>query len=701
MMEKTLFSKVCGWLRRNVPALAVVAASLVWAFAALHLGAWIALPGWLDFQSASWLVLIGTAALLYRKPDSFARLYCIVLAWFLIFFMQAWSTGMDDLCTAKILVPIGDSAGYSFEASRIAHGQLLTAWGGYRFLSHSFFSVWTFIFSNSAALSHIAMAILAALTLTLSALAVSACWGALAAATFLTLCGQFFASSLGTYATETYGLSMALLGTAMILTGVRRERLLWQFCGLFTLSIALSARAGAFFVLPLVGIAFASMQPTWRKRLAVLASAACAVVAAMALNGICTRLLCENGTVPFDNFWFSLHGMLIGQTWAASAAANTTAQARDAALHILSNNPLIVFPTSWKAVRFFFERHIDFEFVPCRAAAYALTWLMAAGALTCVVRVRDHLNRTILAALAGIFISIPFVPPWDAGIRPYAATIPLQVAGVAVFIGLITSEAARRLPAKLAFLNATTRNERPAYALTLAAAVLALGIGLPLAFVATPLHLGKQESAFYEGKMWVRLKPGNYLRIVPDKAVPHSYVPNIRHSDYVRDKPGFSWLYRAENTAIYGPMPENVIVTRGDAAGIVFLIKDDMGETLPESIVREATLVHLHGDNVAVDKRLGIDPARMEALLDSVYLPWLTGYEYFYSYHTVLGTLSFAKNEAVDGTVIMQSQFYGKLETSREMFPRFKRQSDGRMLRLDMDAKKLLDDATGEAVKPQ
>ena len=46
----------------------------------------------------------------------------------------------------------------------------------------------------------------------------------------------------------------------------------------------------------------------------------------------------------------------------------------------------------------------------------------------------------IFAALAGIFLSMPFAPPWDAGSRPYAVTMPIVFLlcglGVAAFFEL-------------------------------------------------------------------------------------------------------------------------------------------------------------------------------------------------------------------------------------------------------------------------
>jgi hypothetical protein len=47
----------------------------------------------------------------------------------------------------------------------------------------------------------------------------------------------------------------------------------------------------------------------------------------------------------------------------------------------------------------------------------------------------------IMLLVAGIIASIPFAPPWDAGLRPYAASVPVQIflaaAGVAMLLDLL------------------------------------------------------------------------------------------------------------------------------------------------------------------------------------------------------------------------------------------------------------------------
>ncbi|HNX04054.1 MAG TPA: hypothetical protein PKI32_01045, partial [Opitutales bacterium] len=158
-------------------------------------------------------------------------------------------------------------------------------------------------------------------------------------------------------------------------------------------------------------------------------------------------------------------------------------------------------------------------------------------------------------------------------------------------------------------------------------------------------------------------------------------------------------MFRADDTAIFSRMPSGVLITRSDATGLVFVIKDDFGDALPDSVDCAADILRLRGDNVAFDKRIGFDIALAAALLDSVYLPWLTGYDYYYHYHSVLGTLEFVEN-VPGGRLVIRTEKFGTLETSRDMFPLFRSRDTGLSYRLDMEKKTFDEVAPDEAAKP-
>jgi hypothetical protein len=682
-------------------AAGLTAATLVWFIILPRAGFLVPVVGFMDFHAASLPLFIGTALLLWRWPGALASLYCLVLAWLLLIFLETWSVGVDTLSTLKVLVPVGDSAGYSYEAASIAQGLPASPWGGWRILSHALFSAWTWLFGRDLLLIHAASAALAALCLTFCVRAVASVFGRVLAAAFLVVCGQFYYQYMGTFATELYGLSVGLLGTALLLSGVRDKRLSWQFMGLFALGLAIAARAGAFFVLPLAGLGAASLQDGWRRRALVLAGAAASVLASIALNHLLTRFLCEAGAAPFSNFWYSFHGLLIGQNWSVSAASNNPQQAMSASMVLLREHPFLIFSASWKAVAFFFGQFVAFTYIKPVWLGKVLTVLLPLGAGYCVLRIRAAGPRILLAALVGILVSIPFVPPWDASIRPYASTIPLQVIGALLLPGLALSWLACKANLGLKLRVRPAEALRGVLAPALLAVVVFVGAVLPLLFVNTPMHAGKPGAWVGGGKASFPLISGSYLRIVPDDSRPHSYVPFIRRADFRSLQQGFSYYYMADSV-LYDMLPPGVLITRSDSVGNVFVIMDDFGPVVPERAQMDAEVLLLRGDSIVYDTRLGLDREALERGLEAVYLPWFTGLLHYFPTlvnHPAMGDMSIVKREP-GGTLGLWSDKFGRLDTSKAMFPRFRRESDGHILLLDIEAGRLLDETSGECLNP-
>jgi hypothetical protein len=670
-------------------ALVTAAITLVWFFTALHARPLVPILGLLNPDAMTVVVFAGVAALLFFRPKCWNGLYGIVLFWMLLLFVQRWSAGAESAVDARMFIPYGDNAGYSFEATRVVHGLPFTGYAAAHLISHSFFATLTFLTSYDMMALHLITAAIMALSICVFAMEVRTAFGAMAAAVCVAFCGQIIFGYLGSFASELYGFAMGLVGAASILYGIRKNALWWQLLGLFTIGVGLDARPGAFFVLPLAGFALATMQPTWKKRAPTLGYMAVAVIASLAFNVAATRLLSEPESTPMSmDIWHHLNGMLMGQTWNASVSCFTAQQAHDAVMKTIANNPWSVFEASWKAVSYFFASHTAFSFLNNEWLNRNLPWLYIASAAWCGIRFRNRLYRLVLFSFIGIVISIPFLPPWDAGIRTYTATLPFQLLGIAVPACLAADLVGRLFPRFVPHGEGADDGAHPGYGAAVVATMLAASTLVPFAMLHTPMHFGKTASWYYDGYMQVRLFPGNYLRIVPDGTAKSSYVPIVRRSDYLHRKESDTRFFNADYTAIYDRMPEGVIVTRSDAVGYVFIIKDVYGDKLPESVSIYCNMVQLRGDRVVYDKRLGIDQSQVDPLLDSFYLPWLTGYEYFFNFHPVLG-LTMLVSSVPNGVVTLKTQNYGVLETSKATFPRFVSKADGATYLLDMEKKTL------------
>jgi|GEM_PF-5576720 hypothetical protein len=639
--------------------------------------AWLAL---FSPAQAAALSALGAGILLWKKPESLTGLFAVLLFWLSTSLAVNFSVGLDTLCNAKILIPIGDSAGYAFEAARVASGRPFSEWAAAHVPSHSFFAALTFLFSRNLVLIHLATGLFAALAVAFSMREVRKWAGPVAAALFAWGALVYLTNFLGTFASEAYGLPLALCAAGLLVAGMRTGRNLLSVSGLAALSFALAARPGAMLVLPLAGIALASFGAGWKRKGLLLAFAALCAASGLALNALFTRILCEPATVPMSmDFWHHANGLLTGGSWNSSIATASAEEARANVLRLLHAHPGLFLSASWKALAFFFSEGVAFAFLP-HFANLPAALLFALGFGVCLWRWKDPVCRLAILSAAGILLSTPFVPPWDAGIRPYAATIPLQMLPICASFGVIP----------LLFRRLKKSADAPVFAPTgasgavLAAAAVLFSTILPLLTLFTPLHLAKPASWYWEGRMHVRIISGSYLRIVADADAPRSYAPTIRQSDFTRPQPCFSWMFRADDEAVYDKMPPGVLLTRSDAVGMVFLVKDDFGNLLPREVEREADLLQLRGDRIVIDKALGWDMEEAKAILDSVYLPWLAGYDYYYGYHPVFGSVRFERRTEGD-QVILHLEKFGYYESGRGLYPLFRNVETGQWHRLDME----------------
>jgi hypothetical protein len=661
------------------PWAAIALLALAWIFFLLHPGPFSAWLTCFTPAQAAAISALGAGLLLWKRPESRAGLLAVLLFWLSASLAVNFSKGLDTLCNAKILIPIGDSAGYAFEAARVASGEPFSEWASAHLSSHSFFAALTFLFSRNLVLIHLASGLFAALALTFSAREVRKWAGPVAAALYAWGAMVYLTQFLGTFASEAYGLPLSLCAAGLFVTGMRTGKVWMQLAALATLSFALAARPGAMLVLPLAGIALASFGDGWKRKGILLFLAALAAASGLAVNAVLTRILCEPATVTMSmDFWHHANGLLTGGSWNSSIATASAEAARANVLNLLHEHPGLLFTASWKALSFFFTEGVAFAFLPrfANLPAALLFWL---GCGVCAWRWRDPVCRLALFAAVGILLSTPFVPPWDAGIRPYAATIPLQMLPICAALGMVS-------------LLLRRGKEAPTFAPTgtsgavLAGVAVLLGTILPLLTLFSPLHLDKPASWYREGRMHLRVIPGSYLRIVADDAAPRSYVPTIRQNDFTRPQPGFSWMFRADDEAVYRRMPAGVLITRSDAVGIVFLAKDTFGKVLPREVEREADLLQLRGDRIAIDRALGWNMEQARAILDSVYLPWLAGYDYYYGYHPVFGSVR-ALRLAEEGRVVLYLEKYGYYESGKGLYPLFRNAETGVWRRLDMEKK--------------
>lgn len=237
----------------------------------------------------------------------------------------------------------------------------------------------------------------------------------------------------GAAMTENFGLLAGLLAIPFFIKGFHSGRVSVFAFGVFLIGIGFSARPGALFLLPALGFAtgFLSWQQhrSCYRAFAAIVLAGVFGLAGLVSNGILTSTLLRTEGVAFGNFAYSLHGLLHGTDWEDSYSKyqGDTKRIMQINRERLRDDPASLARGIARAYGETFGRRFLFRFGrESRLAALGMLGFCIAGvAVWFLPRWRSE-APWISASFLGILASIPFAPPWDASVRPYAVSIPLQ-----------------------------------------------------------------------------------------------------------------------------------------------------------------------------------------------------------------------------------------------------------------------------------
>ncbi len=461
--------------------------------------------------------------------------------------ISRWQTGFYHANLFGGILPWSDAADYYTDAQQLLLGHHFTETSTKRPLFAGFLSVLLFITRQNLQVSVLILTLLVGLACYLLAREVRASHGALAAAFCTVVIFLFFRRYAGQTMTESLGLCLGALGLGAIWRGARlRLPSLW-LAGLFILSMALMARAGAFFILPAL-ILWAGLYFRGGKRfnLPLALGSILAVGAAFALNIALASLIGLPGDSSFSNYALTFYGLVAGnkgydqflvdypgvsQSEAWGLALQKIRQAPAAALNGVLLSYKDYFSTySRGAYTFTYFRGAEPRYFKI------LMWgLSAAGLLFAFFRRNRMRDALFLCGFAGVLASVALVPPVDADdMRAYAATIPFTafLAANGLALPFFRKEAPEVLPSNLG-AAAALRNPLVGFGFGLVA-VCVLG---PLVILAAGAPKGlSQPLNCPEGRVDVELavRPGSYFIVVPDSFVAQSFLPYIRESDFRR-----------------------------------------------------------------------------------------------------------------------------------------------------------------------
>ena len=352
-----------------------------------------------------------------------------------------WTSGYSDNGLIGGLLPYKDAKNYYFGANLILNSLSLadavnSTW---RPLFPGFLSTLLLITGQNL---KIALALLVGLTgwaCYLAARQIHDSFGAVSASLFGTLLFFYAQPFIGFTVSEMAGLLFGSFGFLLLWRAAGNLKLFDLVLGLIVLMAAVSARAGAFLIFPLLIIwAGWAFRRTERFSIKAAGIAAFTILAGyLFVNTLFPRLFGIPPGSAFGNFSWEVYGQIHGGTGWHSAiedlGTTNTAIIYRAAFQFFIKHPFSLLLGAAKSYRDFFlpgpYTIFAFSFMHPGDWPNLLLWILFIFLLGWgLVRVFKKLQVShaglIVAGFIGILLSIPFLPPIDGGGRFYASTMP-------------------------------------------------------------------------------------------------------------------------------------------------------------------------------------------------------------------------------------------------------------------------------------
>ena len=527
-----------------------------------------------------------------------------LLLWIAVCFMFGlalcglFQTGASD--GASIiggLLPYSDAGGYYASALSINQGGAFDSFGARRPLFHGFLTTIYALSGNDLRLSLVILALTIAIAVFISGREVKRQAGILAAVLFITVMFIFSQRFIGTTLSENLGLPLGLLALYFLVQGAcSREEAKVHF-GIFILSLGLNARAGTFFVLPLLMLwgarlfrknKFFSVRFIIVAGIAVCCGFASSKVLLSAIGG-------PQGQPLFSNFSYTFYGLIHGGDWTLAYKQLNLAGLSEmeagrkilaASYETLRQDPLALLRGMGRAWDKFLFHDYVFSFTSYRQFNDCLQALSLFG-LARLFKIRDPLNGLMACFVVGILLSVPFLPPWDADImRVYATTIP--------FIALLPSlgfaqfwELMQRLVSKISMsLSKAFANKRQAApslrqiqmrkwilqpAAIFAMLMITASIPVPIAlhFIAPDSSPAPKTAVCQDGSkpVPVRYMQGSFLNLIENQAA-YTSMPDVRVEDFRRFLDAFLAMY-PDNKKLLASIPADYSIGIVNGYGLI------------------------------------------------------------------------------------------------------------------------------------
>jgi hypothetical protein len=482
-----------------------------------------------------------------------------ILVLFALSVSGLWTSGVSEPSILGGLMPFSDAAGYYSDARRLLEGQLFSSFSSRRPLFAGMLSALLGLTGRNLQLSIAVLVALSAIACYLLVREVQSTHGSLAVTLVMVILFVYYRRFSGTTLTENLGFPAGTLALAWLWRGAAQKKRGYILGGIFLLTLALNARAGTFFVLPVLGI-WAAWVFREKKIVSfpVLAMAAGVVISGFLVNTIMFRALASPEGTPFSNFSYTLYDLASGgKGWQQvkrdhPEIMQLSEPAYSQKIYSLSFEEIKQHPgnfaagvlKTWPAF-FSWGKSSVFGFMGGEQATVAvlarllLLLLSVAGLVWCVLKWREPIPALLLAALLGTFLSIPFVPPWEADhMRAYASTLAFYAIYPAVGLAFLLSRFKAMTWSKAAKVTQAFQSvhpvEFPKNLIAASVILVAFLVTGPLLvrLLAHPAGYNVVTCPAGSKVIYARIPTGSYVRLVSNEQAPHPYLPDLRLEDF-------------------------------------------------------------------------------------------------------------------------------------------------------------------------
>ena len=481
----------------------------------------------------------------FRLPGNLGWLagYSLTMILFALPLSYMWSSGFSDNGILGGLLPYKDGYYYYNGARLLSIGHLLPDYvvqAADRPLFPSFLSSIFFLTKQNFQWTLAILVGIVGSTSFFSAWFVGKKLGVLATSLFATFQFIYIQPLIGYSLTELLGFAFGCLSFVILWKASETHKIRILILGIFTLMVGVSARAGAFFIFPILvlwaGWAFRG-QNKFSFRLAGITLLT--VIAAFLLaNTIYPRLVVEPGNQTFGSFSYMLYGQVEGGSGWHSAIKDLQTRDPEVVLRATAQN-FLAHPTSLligiaKSYRDFFTLGepgiFSFDRSRGSSALNILLWLASLVSIIWggVVLIKERALSTSslwLACFIGIFLSIPFLPPVDGGKRFYASTMP--------FFFILPTIAISAIFSKMQHLIKDNNSDRHVQNTTVVLIILTMITPLFILNMSTSPTIPEITCPINQEPFAVEVHSGIYIDLVKNNKMNScGYAPEICLTDF-------------------------------------------------------------------------------------------------------------------------------------------------------------------------